>query len=84
MMPKPDRYYLTTGKVSYTYDATTKHAKVFSRGTGAVVCDVTGVDLYVGNLLCRLADEMYQDGYDIGRKHAIEDMADKIIRMKNS
>jgi hypothetical protein len=56
----------------YSYNADTKHAKVYHRTTGAVVCDVHGVDLYVGNLLSRLADEMYQQGYENGRSAALD------------
>lgn len=83
-MTQPQRYYLSSGMPSYTYDASTKCAKVYSRVTGATVCEVTGVDLYVGNLLSRLADEMYQDGYQVGRAHAIEALADHLDKMKRS
>lgn len=62
----------------YSYDADTQHAKVYHRTTGAVVCEVRGVDLYVGNLLSRLADEMYKDGFDAGRRSAIGDMQTQI------
>lgn len=84
MKTQDERYYLTTGKRTYSYDATAKRAVVYSRATGATVCDVTGVDLYVGNMLSNLADEMYQDGYQIGRKQALEELADKIERMQRS
>jgi hypothetical protein len=59
---------------TYSYDAATKCAKVFNHHTGAVVCDVSGVDLRVGNLLSRLADEMYNIGYKAGREDAVANM----------
>jgi len=62
----------------YSYDADTQHAKVYHRTTGAVVCDVTGVDLYVGNLLSRLADEMYKAGVEHGRKAALEAVSENV------
>lgn len=68
----------------YSYDASTQRAKVYNRTTGAVVCDVSGVDLYVGNLLHRLADEMYKDGYDAGRKNAIGDVTEHLVQMTRS
>jgi hypothetical protein len=68
-------------KTLYSYDANTQRAKVYHRTTGAVVCDVSGVDLYVGNLLDRLADEMYQSGYEAGRKDAIGEVTEELVRM---
>lgn len=65
----------------YSYDATTQRAKVYHRTTGAVVCDVSGVDLYVGNLLSKLADEMYKDGYAAGRRDAIGDVTGHLVEM---
>lgn len=69
----------------YSYDADKQHAKVYHRTTGAVVCDVTGVNLYVGNLLANLADQMYQQGYERGAKEALESLSahidDKLQRV---
>lgn len=75
-----ERYYLSTGKPSYSFDARTGHAKVYHRATGAVVCEVTGVSVYVGNLLSKLADEMYQDGLLTGERRALESLRDQIER----
>lgn len=69
--------------ILYSYDADTQHAKVFSRrGDGTVLCDVTGVDLYVGNLLSRLAEEADKEGYERGRKHALDEVMEQLERKR--
>lgn len=65
----------------YSYDADTQHAAVYHRTTGAVVCEARAVDVYVGNLLSRLADEMYQQGYARGRSDAIDNMIQHLDTM---
>lgn len=65
----------------YSYNADTQHAKVYHRTTGAVVCEVEGVNLYVGNLLSRLAEEMYNDGYDKGRVDVLDELTTHLERM---
>lgn len=65
----------------YSYDANTQVAKVFHRTTGAVVCEVSGVDLYVGNMLSRLAEQKYAEGYERGRRDAVQSMTDHLLRM---
>ena len=69
---------LTMAKPLYSYDADTQRAKVYHRTTGATVCDVTGVDLYVGNMLANLADQMYKAGYEKGTTDALESLANHI------
>lgn len=70
--------------ILYSYDADTKHAKVFSRrGDGAVLCEVTGVNLYVGNLLSRLAEEAQREGYEMGRADALKEIANHVGQALN-
>lgn len=67
----------------YSYDADTGHAKVYSRTTGAVVCDVTGVSVFVGNLLNKLADEMYKNGHNDGYEMALNHVRQHIDKLSS-
>lgn len=68
----------------YSYEADTGRARVYHRITGATVCDVTGVNTYVGNLLSRMADEMYQAGVEHGRKAALEAVSENVKSLMES
>lgn len=63
----------------YSYNADTGRAQVYSHLNGAVICDVI-VTLEVGNLLRRLADEMYEDGVESGRAQVLNELARFIER----
>lgn len=65
----------------YSYEAETGRARVYNRTTGATVCDVTGVDTYVGNLLSRLADEMYKSGHNDGYEMALGHMRSHLDKL---
>lgn len=70
--------------ILYSYDADTQHAKVYSRqGDGGVLCDVTGVDLYVGGLLSNLAEEAHRQGYELGRRDALKEIANHVGQALN-
>lgn len=68
----------------YSYESKTGRARVYHRTTGAVVCDITGVDLHVGNLLDKLADQMYKQGYEQGRKVALEAVSENVKSLMGS
>lgn len=68
----------------YSYDADTGLAKVYNRTTGAVVCEVTGVSVFVGNLLNRLADEMYKNGHNDGYEMALGHMRSHLDKLSKS
>ena len=73
---------MTDMRTLYSYNADTRRAQVYSRLTGAVILDVEDVDIRVGSLLYRLADEMYQDGVEAGRAEVFAKIGGMIDRMK--
>jgi hypothetical protein len=70
-------------KTTFSYNADTETAKVYSRrGDGSLLCAVQGVPFSVGSMLSQLANEAYGEGYEAGQRRILNAMAEFIDETK--
>lgn len=70
-----------TARTLYSYNAGTGQAQVYSRLNGAVLCDVN-VSMEVWHLLRAMADEMHEQGVEMGRNAVLDELARFVERRR--